>query len=354
MLNFLSQTTLQKFARVVVWCLAGIALLWQLPIPPDTIEHSYSRNIFPVVAFVVIHLTDWLPFSLMGTVLIALFVGVIVLFTRVKSFWQKKPPLIPILGHIVLGALAIYGAFLLLWGANYRRLGTETLLKLEPNKVQAANLENIAKKLLKTIQTTQNAAREFHPALESIRHAIRQQIKSVTGVTPTLPSRVKVTPAGVLFVLNTSGVVSPFTLEAHVDGALPEPFLLAVSAHELVHTSGFAGEADTDLLAALAGLKAENPYARYGVALWYFARVLGNLPEDMQKALAKELPQGARADYQAMRQAQRRYSLPLLAEIAQFFYGGYLRSQGVHAGVADYSRIGRLLAAADIAMLTNP
>lgn len=280
--------------------------------------------------------------------------GLLFYLLEPKPSGKKKPRVLPLLGRIALGALAVYGAFLLLWGANYRRLEIETLLKLEPEKVQVSNLELVAKKLLDTIKTTQNEPRDFSAALESIRQAIRQQIKTVTGVTPTLPSRVKVTTAGLLFVLNTSGVVSPFTLEAHADGALPEPFLLAVAAHELVHTTGFAGEADTDLLAALAGLKADNAYARYSTALWYFARVLGDLPPERQKALGQQLPQAARVDYRAMRLARERHSLPWVGSIAQFFYGGYLKSQGVSEGVADYSRIGRLLAAADIAMLTNP
>jgi hypothetical protein len=332
------------------WVLAGFALLWQLPIPESLTEQVYSRTVFPVLAFWLVHLTDLLPISLAGFGLIVLPLVAIVALARAI---QKKSQVRLILGQAALITLALYNAFMLLWGANYRRLDIEELLNLTPQKVNATELENTAQHLLDVLNRTQNAPREYPAALDSIRHAIKSRLKTVTGVMPTLPSRVKATPAGWLFAFGSSGVVSPLTLEAHVDGALPEPFFLAVATHELVHTAGFAGEADTDVLAALSGLHATNAYARYSVALWYFARLFNDLPKASQQRFRALLPKTAQADYALLRQARERHNLPLVAEIAQFFYGGYLKSQGVQEGTADYSRIGRLLAAAHQVGLTN-
>ena len=77
-------------------------------------------------------------------------------------------------------------------------------------------------------------------------------------------------PPGTLLTFGYAGIASPFTLEANLDGGLTSVSKVAVAAHELTHTAGFAREADTDFLSALAGLRADDPYARYAVALSFF------------------------------------------------------------------------------------
>jgi hypothetical protein len=329
----------------LLWVLASIALLWQLPITPANVEQVYSRTVFPALAFVLIRITDIVPFSLAGTGLVLLFLSAIFALIRAKT-WLRKSRVLLIFGRTALVAVAIYGAFILLWGANYRRLSIEAQLQLEPQKVTATDITNTANTLLKILNQTQDAPREYSPALASLRQAIQKQLEQITGIVPTLPTQVKAAPAGFLFAFGAMGVVSPFTLEAHAESALPEPFFLATAAHELVHTAGFAGEADTDVLAALAGLQADNAYARYSVALWYFARVFNDLPKAEQQLFRARLPETVKADFVQYRQAQERHSIALVREVANFFYGGYLKSQGIEAGTADYSRTGRLLAAA--------
>lgn len=319
-----------------------LAIVWLiLPTPAASIETIYSRGIFPTLAWLIVGMTDVVPFSVAGLGLLILPIAIIFWITRVIRekrwawFWR-----VPVVG------LALYGLFILLWGANYRRQPIEQLLKLETSQVKPQDLEMLAQNLLVVLQQEANAPRDQARAFAALRQAIGQQIKTINGFTPTLPTKIKATPAGLLLVLETSGVVSPFTLEAHVDSGLPEPFFLAVSAHELVHTSGFAGEADTDLIAALAGLRSSDAYGRYCIALAYFARILGDSSQKMQASLVKALPAQAKADYAALGQAQSQYQIPFLASVSQATYNQYLKSQGVSAGVKDYSRIGRLLAAA--------
>jgi hypothetical protein len=322
----------------------AIAVLWTvLPIPASSIETIYSRSIFPIVAWLVIHLTDLFPFSLAGMILIVTPINLIFFLTRAI---QKRRWRVAWVWQIPLAALTVYGVFILIWGANYKRLPIEELWQLEANKVQTQNLEMLAENLIIVMQEEQNATRDPAVAAITLREAIQIQIKQITGGTPTLPTRVKATPAGLLMILQTSGVVSPITLEAHVDSGLPEPFFLAVAAHEWVHTAGFAGEADTDLIAAIAGLRSSNAYARYCIALTYFGKVLSDIPEASQTKLTQLLPSIARADYAALRIAQKTHTAPWLASLSQVTYNQYLKSQGVKAGVQDYSRVGRLLAAA--------
>jgi uncharacterized membrane protein (GlpM family) len=346
-----------KVMRLIYGLLGFFAVLgvaWlAIPTPALQIENIYSRGLFPTISFALISITEIVPFSIAGAFLVLVPTGLVIALvvsrlrpkhraTRArtsKRSWLWRAPLI---------GLAIYGLFITLWGANYRRLPIEEILNLNVRTLQATDLEGLAQDLLETIKRDANATRDEPGALKAIRAAVAREVQRINGVNPKVPTRVKATPPGLLLILETSGVVSPLTLEAHVDGALPPPFFLAVAAHELVHTTGFAGEADTDLIAAIAGLNSSDAYARYSVALWYFLRVLRDLPSSMQQRLWKEMPKVALEDYQALRKVTDTYQFPFVAQVSQIIYNQYLQTQGVEEGVRDYSRIGRLLAAARV------
>ncbi len=321
---------------------AALGLLWVvLPIPNSTIETLYSRQIFPRLAWLIIGITDMFPFSVAGIALLVVPIIFILWIARVIGQKNKN-----VLWQIPLGCFALYGMFVLNWGANYRRESIETLLQLKPNNVKDTDINILLENLVITLQQEHLAPRDKPQALAAIRSSIGLQLEQITNTTPTIPTQVKATPNGLLLLLETSGVVSPITLEAHVDNALPEPFFLAVATHELVHTTGFAGEADTDLIAAIAGLNSSSAYLRYCIALTYFARILGDANKKLQTELIKKLPPQAKTDYAALRKAREAHQSPILAGVSQVVYNQYLKSQGVQAGVKDYSRIGRLLASA--------
>jgi hypothetical protein len=338
---------MRNFKRVlhgITGGFASLAILWIIfPIPANSIENPYSRSIFPIISWVVIHLTDLFPFSVAGVVLVIAPIVLIFYFTRAirQRGWRMAW-----LWQIPLAVLTLYGVFIFVWGANYKRLSIEEIWQLETSKVQTQDLEMLAENLVIVMKQEKNHTREAIGAFTALRESVQMQIKQIVSNTPTLPTQIKATPGGVLLILQTSGVVSPLTLEAHVDSGLPEPFFLAVATHELVHTAGFAGEADTDLIAAVAGLRSSNAYARYCIALTYFGKVLADIPKVSRTKLIQQLPSIAKTDYAALQTAQKQYSIPWLASISQITYNQYLKSQGVEAGVQDYSRIAVLLAAA--------
>jgi hypothetical protein len=236
--------------------------------------------------------------------------------------------------------------FVLIWGANYRRLPIEEILKLSVHAVTAQQIDNLAFDLVTIMHRNANAPRDYSRAFDSLRAALEKEVEGINGFKPVLPSQVKSPPAGWLLLLETSGVISPLTLEAHVDAALPEPFFLATAAHELAHTAGFAGEADTDLIAAMAGLQASDAYVRYATAITYYARISNDLSDATRKRLVGKLPARVLEDFKLLRNVYAVHQNPIAAQVSRTVYNRYLESQGVSAGIRDYSRITRLLAAA--------
>ena len=338
--------------------------LWTVvPPAPLRVERLYSRGIYPWIAAVLVPLGDLVPFPL-GWGAVAL--GVLLLPVVVFRSWRRCRAagacpgrwLAAGLGRAGVWAVLGYAAFVFLWGANYRRLPIEEQLGLAaPAGEEAAaeddggetarrrQVESLVAALVVAIRRNvpPPGERDAGRALEAIRRALYRSLSSWHGVAPVLPGKVKRLPSGSLLRFGTSGMILPLFLEAHTDGALTDVDHLGVAAHELAHVGGLSGEADAELAAIIAGLEADDRYARYAVALQAFRRCAWQLLPEARKRFEAALPRQARSDLEAMRAVAARYATPALRKLQRRSYDVFLRSQGVEAGVRDYSRVVELL-----------
>lgn len=161
------------------------------------------------------------------------------------------------------------------------------------------------------------------------------------GSLPRLPERVKLLPAGSLLRFGYAGVVSPWLLEPHVDGGLPEYARLGVALHELAHVAGFAQEAEAEAVAHLAGLTCEDERVRYAATLRLSLGVAAALGSDAA-AFTASWPQVALDDARASAAATRRFESAALRRATDAAYDAYLRAQGGSEGLHEYGRGVRL------------
>ena len=329
----------------------ALGLLWLVWRPsPAEIEALYSRGFYPALARVVVPVTNSRTVLARG-LLLSSSLPLLWLASLVVSWRRKrtvKQWLLQTLWRTVVGAAAVFLLFVVLWGANYRRASVETQFGLKDVTVTQADLEQLLSYLTSVVQADAAAPRNEQTAVKALVASLKQVVFDTTGVVPTLPARVKRTLPGLLILSGSaSGIASPLTLEPHVDGALPTVGRVAIAAHELAHVAGYAGEADADFVSTLAGLRAADGYARYAVALRVWQSVVVQLPSEAQTAAFAQLPEVARQDLAAMVAPFQRYRPPALVQAWQRrTYDRYLKTQGVAAGVRDYSRSVALLAAA--------
>jgi Protein of unknown function (DUF3810) len=334
-----------RFGYVGVALLLAALAWWTLARPSSqVIEERYSRGLYPSIASVLVPITNSVPFSISALLLVV--IPILWLVWTISSL--RKRHFLKWLWRTLLSAAILYALFVLNWGANYQRESTETQLGLATESFTETELQTLVNTLSSVIQENVNAERNVAKARASLRASLIGTVETITGVQPTLPPWVKSLPAGTLILLgNASGVISPFTLEPHVDGALPDVYSLAVGAHELAHIAGYAGEADADFISALAGLNADDAFAKYAVALRLWSDAVAQLPSEQRSQAMRDLPQLARDDLEASYEPFRRYRLPSwLQAVQSSLYDRYLTSQGVEAGIKDYSRIVTLLLAA--------
>lgn len=301
---------------------------------------GYTQHLYPLMTRLLVPFTSLVPFSL-GAVLVpiaivGLLVGVGMAFSKSlrRTVWLRRSLLVLLLA---------YGWFVLAWGGNYNREPVETLLTLPERPVGEAEVLELTNYFAEIITENVDSPRDVPRALASVRTSLLEDLATYGLGGVRLPPTVKMLPAGTLLTFGYAGVISPFTLEAHVDGGVTDTTKVSVGAHELAHVAGFAGEADTYLVSTLAGLKAEDGFARYSIALGMFDRASAQLPPETRQALIDALPAAAQEDYWAIQDAKRRYYRPALAQPLSGVYDTYLRSQGVSAGVSDYGRVIKLL-----------
>ncbi len=326
----------------------AVLLWWFLPLDRLTIETWYSRGAYRRIAAILVPLTDLAPFSLSvwGSAVGA--AGCLVLWWRAWRRGRRRGVRWYALRwgalRCTLLALVVYVLFVALWGAGYRRVPLADRLGLDEASVSDDEWRDCASGLLGVIAATETAPRDVDVALASFRASLAATIATWDGVPVTLPARIKSPPRGSLLTFGSAGVTSPFTLEAHVDRALPDAAFVRVAAHELAHVAGLCGEAEADLAAALSGLKAEHAFVRYAIALDLFRSVVRRLPATEQSAWVERLPERARADLRAERDAYLRYRSDALSKVQSRVYDTYLRSQGVEDGLANYALAADLFA----------
>ncbi|MBS3950687.1 MAG: DUF3810 family protein, partial [Peptococcaceae bacterium] len=129
---------------------------------PATVEHVYSRGLYPHISRLLALMTGWIPFSLAEVVGILLIAGIIAaLITSIFDHdWRN-------VGEITLrlltGAATLYFFFIIMWGLNYSRMPFGQTAGLDTANPTKAELVAVCERLItetSTLRTqvTQDAA----------------------------------------------------------------------------------------------------------------------------------------------------------------------------------------------------
>ncbi|MEX2501272.1 MAG: DUF3810 family protein [Trueperaceae bacterium] len=229
--------------------------------------------------------------------------------------------------RVVAAFLLITASFELAWGLHGTRPPAQERLAERaqvPERTMEAPLASLLRDRI--VADLPNGPLQEREATASVREALQE-----LAPTMRLPRTVRVVPGWVLGPWGVAGVVSPWTYEAHVDGALPPWSRIAIAAHELAHLAGYEDEADAELLGLLAALRAQHPHARYAGAL----RAWAWLPAE-DRSLAGPLPERARSDLAAARAVHEGRARPFAGAFTAA-YDAWLRLRGQEAGVGGYA-----------------
>jgi hypothetical protein len=242
---------------------------------------------------------------------------------------------------LAIVALAlVFHCFYLFWGYNYLRPPLERRLGLEPAAAGAGQQRDFARQMVlaATAAKVPVAPWDRQELDRLVDAAVAAAVMELEGRMPPVVSPLKGDlGTGFLAWQGTRGVISPLTLEAHVNLDLP-PFALAFSAaHEKAHLAGFARERDANFLAWYALSRADDPRLRYAGQLGVIQYFLN--------ADTRALAAPIEADLRALAEYDTRHVSRRLQRASLEVYGVYLRANRMPAGIADYQQAGQLIAA---------
>jgi hypothetical protein len=153
--------------------------------------------------------------------------------------------------------------------------------------------------------------------------------------------------SGLMSALGISGIYSPFTAEAHVNGQVPGTQVAFVTAHEVAHGRGFAREDEANFIAYLVCRASDRASIRYSGSLQALSHARSALARS-DRGMAEEL--GGQIDPGVLEDLQRQYRFwrskeTILWEWSSRANDAYLKSQGQAEGVRSYGRMVDLLLA---------
>lgn len=320
----------------------------------------YAVTIYPVFVNTVGRLFSLLPFSAVEIGLYLLLAQTLFFFFRgLIRIFQKRRRILDFLLSCGRKLLFSAGLLLLIYtltcGINYHRTPFSSVAGFEIRESSREELTGLCRSLAEDLTAASAfVARdeagcmilsENAPALAaSAMKNLGREYPCLAGYYPR-PKLLLVSE--ILSYQHLSGVYSPFTVEANVNGDMTPYNLPATMCHELSHLKGFMREEEANFIAYLACLSSEDASFRYGGLLFayiYASNALYAEDPEAWQSIRDTLDDGIRADLSANNAFWDRYEGKISA-ISDTVNDTYLKLNAQEDGVKSYGRMVDLLLA---------
>ncbi len=329
-----------------------------LPVPPRLVEQYYASGLYPPVQHGLTALSNTVPFALFDVFCVVVALAWLVpsvaeLLHRPRG-WIRACLRVAVRTVVLVAAL--YVAFLVVWGLNYRRVPLADALAYDAGTVTpdaALALARLSVARLNALSDTAHA--EGAPADAGPDHglaaAFAETLVSLGVSRPVLPARPKTTLFDPYFkAASVEGMTAPYVAETLiVSDLLPveRPFVIA---HEWSHLAGFAEEGDASFVGWLTCLHA-SAWNAYSGWLFMYGESVSALPGDERRDVAAQLTPGPRADLVAISERRQRNVVPTVSRAGWEVYDRYLKANRVAAGAASYGHVLQLVLGTELGRL---
>lgn len=146
-------------------------------------------------------------------------------------------------------------------------------------------------------------------------------------------------------MMGVSGIYSPFTIEANVNGemeGLEKPF---TACHELSHLRGYMNEGEANYIGWLACIGSDDEaFNRSGwlIAWIYAGRTLRQVDPERYEAIRSTVPEAALLEIRANDEFWRMHENKA-SEVQDRINDAYLKSNGIEEGIASYDQLTTLM-----------
>ncbi len=342
----------RKSVRAMLWrasILVLAAAAGLTPLPPGGIDRVYSSDLYLRWQPWLTSASNLVPFAVFD--LLVLCLGAAWFGLAAVDRWRGGLAWLAVAGRAAVRtavwAAALYVAFIVLWGLNYRRVPLADKLQFEAAGVSAAAARSLAVRAVDDLNALHDRA---HAGLSNGDEAPRElptlfaRAERALGASRlAVPGRPKRSIFDLYFRrAGVAGMIDPYLLETLVASDLlpfERPFVIA---HEWGHLAGYADESEANFVAWITCLQGP-PAFQYSAWMALFGDIIASVPRRDRAALVAALGPGPRADIRAMRERALRNISPPVSMAGWRVYDRYLKANRVEAGTASYAAVVRLL-----------
>ena len=250
----------------------------------------YSVNIYSVITGTIGRLTGAVPFSVAEAVVCILPLIIIADFVRCRK--RLRTAFI----HILLIASVLFFLYAANCGINYHRNTFVDQEALSNAKFTEDQLADFCEYIVDRLNECGSSSE--YPQDKELATAARLSMNQLSENYPSLrgyyPAPKQLTLLSRAFSsMGVSGIYSPFTVEANINGEMPgmeKPF---TSCHELSHLRGYMNEGEANYIGWLACIGSDDPlFNRSGwlIAWMHAGGALRSVDPERYERLSESLP----------------------------------------------------------------
>ena len=328
--------------------IAGLALAAAFaPMPARLIDAVYSDRLYRWLQPPLTSFSNLVPFAWFDALLLLVIAAWLAALVRDVRRRGARGAAGAALRRLVTWTSAVYLAFLLLWGLNYRRVPLQRTLAFDRSTITRDAALRAARLTVERLNALADAAhRVGWEDAGTIDPALRDGLARAAhdlGLAVPLVARPKRTLLDLYFRrAGVQGMTDPFLLETLVVGDLLPFERPLVVAHEWSHLAGLGDEAAANFAGWLACLHGSVP-DQYSGWLFLYEELAAALTRVDRDAVAGVLGETPRHDLAAARARMIRNVQPAVSAAAWRAYDSYLKSNRVEAGTRSYGEVVELV-----------
>jgi hypothetical protein len=304
-----------------------------VPLPHAFIERWYSTGLYVHVQSSVTRGSNLTPFAWFD-VLIVVTLGAW-LFLAIADVRRGRK----IAVRTITWTAALYLAFLLLWGLNYRRTKLTNKLQFDSQAVSPEAALELANTAVDRLNELHDRGTPVEGSLADAFDRVQRELGAAKTAIPARPKRTLLNP---LFrMAEVAGMTDPYFLETLIqDDLLPFERPMVV-AHEWGHLAGYADESEASFAGWLTCVHGSIS-DQYSGWLFMFEELAAVVRTRDRPDLFRRLASGPLADLRAIGERRQRQANRVVSFASSRLYDGYLRANHVESGVASYDEVVRL------------
>lgn len=318
----------------------------------------YSITVYPLIVSAVGMTSGRLPFSLAemlcaAAALLIITDAVIIIVRTAKSDQGIISGVLKFMRHIILFAAVLLLLYTVNCGINYYRDTFVPQYVYEETELTSDDLvsfcEYTAARLNEYCEPGSDH-QSVYPEKKELREKAVAAMDKLSKEYPELSGRYPA-PKYLTFMsrffsmMGVTGIYSPFTVEANVNGEMPGMEMPFTSCHELSHLRGYMNEGEANYIGWLACIGSDDlSFNRSGwLTAWNYAGgALKRQDPDMFYSIYEKLPD------EAVRELEDNYLFwheheNRASEVQDKVNDAYLRSNGQQNGIRTYGQVTSLM-----------